>query len=228
MIPVPNRYLKSSGWLLMVAAVIGFTGQILHLEDVPESLAHLPTFLQTAVNTHVALAYASIFLLLGLPAIFLRQAGSLPGWGWAALPLLFIALVLEMFHGPVQIIAYPMLFADVATEAELAGVSERIVTMDPTAYPISMLVFVPIVPFLLIGLLLLGIATVRAGAFPKRVGWLTLAVLVACVAGFFLGHLRVFAISFGYIYLAFGAYGACLAFGKRASAATASSNAEAA
>ncbi|MGM0881715.1 MAG: hypothetical protein ACQEXQ_11870 [Bacillota bacterium] len=215
MFQVPQGFIRISGWLLLVAGIMGFTGQIVHLEDVPESLAHLPEFLQTAVNTHVFLAYASTLLLLGLSAIFLRQAGKLPKWGWAALPLLFIGLMLEIFHGPVQIIAYPILFGDIETEEQLKVVSDQITNMDPTAFPLSMLVFVPIVPFLMIGLLILGLSTLKARIFPKALGIFTLVVLVVCVTGFFFMHLRVFAISFGYIYLVFGAFGAMLAFEKR-------------
>ncbi|RCW48094.1 hypothetical protein [Paenibacillus prosopidis] len=215
MLQVPQGLLRISGWLLLIAGIMGFTGQIVHLEDVPESLGHLPEFLKTAVNTHVLLAYASTFLLLGLTAIFLRQAGKLPKWGWAALPLLFIGLMLEIFHGPVQIIAYPILFGDIETEEQLKVVSDQITNMDPTAFPLSMLVFVPIVPFLMLGLLILGLSTLKARVFPKALGIFTLVVLVVCITGFFFMHLRVFTISFGYIYLLFGAFGAMLAFEKR-------------
>jgi hypothetical protein len=217
MITVPQGYFKVSGWLLLAAGIMGFTGQIVHLEDVPHSLAHIPEFLKTAVNTHVLLAYASTLLLLGLTAIFLRQADRLPKWGWASLPLLFIGLMLEIFHGPVQIIAYPIIFGDITTEEQLKAISDQITNMDPSAYPLSMLVFIPIVPFLMLGLLLLGLSSWKARVFPKGVAIFNLVILVICIVGFFFMHLRVFEISFGYIYLVFGVYGAWLAFEKPSS-----------
>ncbi|WP_284642865.1 hypothetical protein [Paenibacillus silviterrae] len=214
MISVPQGYFKASGWLLLTAGIMGFTGQIVHLEDVPDSVAHIPEFLQAAVNTHVLLAYASAFLLMGLISIYLRQAARLPKWGWASFPLLFLGLLLEIFHGPVQIIAYPILFKGITTEEQLKTVSDAIMNLDPSAHPLSMLVFIPIVPFLMLGLLLLGLATLKAKVFPKAVGLVTLIILAVCLAGFPLMHLRVFAISFGYIYLAFGVFGAVLVFEK--------------
>lgn len=212
---IPKGFLKFAGFMLVLGGIMGFTGQLIHIGDVPESVDSIGSFLQTAVNTHVLLAYASTFILLGLPAIYLRQASGLKWWGWVSFPLLFIGLMLEIFHGPVQIIAYPIIFDSVQTEAEIQAIANLFNTMNVEEFPLQLAVFIPIVPFLLIGLLLLGIATLRAKVLPKSAGIFVLIVLAIQIISFIVPvHIHLLEISSAYIHLIFVFFGSLIAFKK--------------
>jgi hypothetical protein len=50
---IPKGYLKFSGLMLLIGGIMGFTGQLVHLGDVPASVEEIPEFLQGAVNIHV-------------------------------------------------------------------------------------------------------------------------------------------------------------------------------
>jgi hypothetical protein len=210
---IPKGYIKFSGISVLIGGIMGFTGQLVHLGDVPESVADIPSFLQSAVNIHILLAYASTFILLGLPAIYLRQSAKLKWWGWLSLPMLFIGLMLEIFHGPVQIIAYPMLFEDVKTATDLEHVSNLIMNPNISDFPLALSIFIPIVPFLFIGLLLFGISVLKAKILPKSAAIFTLVVLAIQIISFIVPiHIHILEISFAYIHLIFVVFGALLAF----------------
>ncbi|PYI52532.1 hypothetical protein [Paenibacillus flagellatus] len=210
---IPKGYLTFGGWALMLGGAMGAVGQLVHAPDVPDSVEHIPHFLDMAVNVHVLLAWASAFVLMGLPAIFLRQAQGLKWWGWLALPLLFIALMFEIFHGPVQILAYPILFGSIDSPAALQAVSDQINHLSVDRYPAQLLVLVPIVPFLFAGMVLLGIATLTSRTIHKAPGVALLVVFALLVIGRFV-PIRFFELAFSYVHLAFAAYGAAIVFGR--------------
>ncbi|PFN96106.1 hypothetical protein COJ85_24860 [Bacillus sp. AFS076308] len=215
MITIPKGFLKFSGFMLLLGGIMGFTGQLVHLGDVPETVKDIPEFLKGAINTHVLLAYASTFILMGLPALFLRQAASLKWWGWVAFPLLFIGLMLEIFHGPVQIIAYPIIFDFVHTAKDLQHVTDLLNNMAIDQFPLQLAVFIPLIPGIFIGLILLGISTYRAKVLPKAPAIFTLVVLVIQIIGMIVPiHIHLLEISFAYIHLIFVWFGAILAFEK--------------
>ncbi|MDR4947539.1 hypothetical protein [Neobacillus cucumis] len=215
MITIPKGFLKFSGFLLLIGGMMGFTGQLVHLGDVPETVKDIPEFLKGAVNTHVLLAYASTFILMGLPALFLRQSGHLKWWGWLAFPLLFIGLMLEIFHGPVQIIAYPIIFDFVHTAKDLQHVTDLFNNMAIDRFPLQLAIFIPLIPGIFIGLILLGISTYRAKVLPKAPAIFTLVVLVIQIIGMIVPvHIHLLEISFAYIHLIFVWFGAILAFEK--------------
>ncbi|MDF2961319.1 MAG: hypothetical protein K0S39_3054 [Paenibacillus sp.] len=211
MFQIPVRFFKLCGWSLFIGGVMGMLGQILHAPDVPGSVASIPEFLKLAVNLHVLLAFSSTFILLGLPAVFLRQASSLRWWGWLAFPLLFIGLMLEIFHGPVQIFAYPLLFGSIKTEDQLKVVSDQINNMIVDEFPLQLLVVVPMVPFLLFGFLLFGISMLYARLLPKGCAIFILIVLALLVCGNFIKH-PVFDYSVALVHLIFIWLGLILAF----------------
>ncbi|MFC5703086.1 hypothetical protein ACFPVX_17490 [Cohnella faecalis] len=209
---IPKGFLKFSGWALLIGGLLGVIGQLIHSgSDTPESLEVIPAFLDKAVNIHVLLAWSSIFILMGMPAMYLRQAGKLKWWGWIGFPLLFVGMILEIFHGPVQIMAYPIIYSDLATNAEtLAIVNKHVNELMTDQYPLSLLVLIPLMPGLFLGLLLTGIGTLRAGAMPKAAGWFTIGIFALLVAGMFLPASIPF---FAAIHLVFVLFGALLAFG---------------
>ncbi|MGG1675400.1 hypothetical protein ACIFOT_06535 [Neobacillus sp. NRS-1170] len=212
---IPKGYLKFSGIMLLVGGIMGFTGQLVHLGDVPESVKDIPEFLKGAVNIHVLLAYSSTFILMGLPALFLRQASNLKWWGWLSFPLLFIGLMLEIFHGPVQIIAYPIIFDFVHTAADLQHVTDLLNNMAVDRFPLQLAVFIPIVPGIFLGLLLFGFSTLRAKVFPKAPVIFLFVVFAIQILSFVVPvHIHLLEISFAYIHLIFVWFGAILTFEK--------------
>ncbi|PLS09540.1 hypothetical protein [Neobacillus cucumis] len=215
MITVPKGFLKFSGFMLLIGGMMGFTGQLIHLGDVPETVKDIPDFLKGAVNIHVLLAYASTLILIGLPALFLRQSAGLKWWGWIAFPLLFIGLMFEIFHGPVQIIAYPIIFDFVHTAKDLQHVSNLLNSMAIDRFPLQLAIFIPLIPGIFIGLILLGISALRAKVLPKAPAIFTLVVLVIQIIGMVVPvHIHLLEISFAYIHLIFVWFGTILAFEK--------------
>lgn len=212
---LPKGFVKFSGIVLILGGLMGSIGQLFHLEDTPESVADIPHFLPLAVNFHVLLAWASTLILMGLPALFLRQASGLKWWGWLAFPLLFIGLMFEIFHGPVQILAYPILFGGIGNEADLKLVSDQINNLAVDQFPLQLLVLIPIVPCIILGLILFAAGMLKARVLPKGPAIYTFAVLVCLLAGFFV-HIRFFELSFSYLHLIWVWTGAALAFGKSA------------
>lgn len=214
-IQVPKGYLRFGGWSLLIGGLMGFSGQLMHIGDTPEKLGDITGFVETAVNTHVWLAWASILILMGLPAIYLRQAGKLKVWGWVGLPLLFIGMILEIFHGPFQILAYPIIYSLVSTDAVLNTVNDQIANLMIDDYPLTLLVLIPLLPGIVFGLLLLGISTIKSGVFHKGLGIFTLVVLALLVGGRSMPDVNVFSA----VHLIFVVFGGVLALEKKAAAA---------
>lgn len=182
-IQIPKGYLKFSGWALLIGGLMGVSGQLLHIGDTPETLKDIPDFIETAVNTHVWLAWASILLLLGMLTIYLRQAEKLKLWGWIGFPLLFVGMILEIFHGPFQILAYPIIYNLVSSDEVLNTVNNYVNNLMIDDYPLTLLVLIPLLPGILGGMLLLGISTVKAKVFHKSVGVFVLAAIAVLIGG---------------------------------------------
>ncbi|MBD0381087.1 hypothetical protein [Paenibacillus sedimenti] len=221
-ISVPKGFLRFSGWTLFLGGIMGVIGQVLHGEDVPDSVAHIPAFVNQAVNLHVLLAYASTLILLGLPGLFLRQSSGLKKWGWIALPILFIGLMLEIFHGPVQILAYPIMFDGIKDDAALKVISDQINNLSIDKFPFQLAVLIPIVPCILIGLLLTGLSSIKARVLSKGPGILCFINIGIFIISQFV-HLPIFNYSFSLIHLVFVWFGAILAFESYASVSSSSS-----
>ncbi len=79
--------------------------------------------------------------------------------------------------------------------------------------PTQLFILVPIVPLILLGLLLMAIATLKACIFHKGPAILTLLVLICLILGMFI-PIRFFELSFSYLYLIFVWFGSLLAFDK--------------
>ncbi|RUS47349.1 hypothetical protein [Cohnella sp. AR92] len=212
MVGIPKGYLKFAGWSLGIGGLMGFAGQLIHIGDTPGSVDKIPRFLDIAVNTHVLLAWASIFVLMGLPAIYLRQAAKLKTWGWIGFPLLFVGMMLEIFHGPLQVMGYPIIYSSVSNEAVLNTVNDQVSNMTEMAhYPAAYSWFIPIIPGIFLGLLILGIATIRAKVLHKGYGIFALVVLVLLGGGMSAPDLPTFAL----VHLVFVMFGVKLAFEKK-------------
>ncbi len=209
---IPQGYLKFGGWALLIGGLMGFSGQLMHIGDTPGTMGDIPDFIEKAVNTHVWLAWASILLLMGLPAIYLRQAGKLKSWGWVGFPLLFAGMILEIFHGPFQILAYPIIYNLVSSDAVLMTVNDQVNNLMIDDYPLTLLVLIPLLPGIIFGLLLLGIATIKTKVFHKGLGIFVLVVLGILIAGM---ASQTGLNTFSAVHLIFVAFGGVLAFEKR-------------
>lgn len=226
-ITIPKGFFRFSGISLLLGGAMGAIGQVLHLEDTPDTVADIPHWLPMAVNLHVLLAWGSTLILMGLPGLFLRQASGLKKWGWAALPLLFIGLMFEIFHGPVQIMAYPYIFDHIRSDAELQTFADYLNDMAIDRFPLQLAVMIPIMPGVFLGMLMTGIAILKAKVLPKGPGIGLLVVFGLLIAGMFI-HVHILEISFSYLHLMFLWLGAILAFEKQgeAKAATVSGAAQ--
>lgn len=82
-------------------------------------------------------------------------------------------------------------------------------------YPMTLLVLIPLIPGIMLGMPLLGVAAYRAKVFHKSVGLFAIAVGVLLIVGKLLpGNINTFSAC----HLAFAVFGAALAFEKRAGA----------
>ncbi|MFC0213964.1 hypothetical protein ACFFK0_16155 [Paenibacillus chartarius] len=212
-VTISSNYFRLSGLALLLGGLMGGVGQLLHAGDTPETVAEIPGFVAYAVNTHVLLAWASTLILLGLPAIYLRQAAKLKWWGWLGLPLLFIALMFEIFHGPLQIMGYPIIFHNVTTPEQLQVINDQIHTLATDQYPLQLAVLIPLMPFLFIGLILTAVGMLTARVLPKHVGVVLTAAITLLVLGMFI-KIRVLDVSFSYLLLAFAYIGGSLLLGS--------------
>jgi hypothetical protein len=116
----------------------------------------------------------SVFVLLGLPGVYARQAGRAGILG--LLGFLFVWYV-TLFQGVVipftTVTFIPLLSAHLVTPS--------LVTTPPSTWtPFSIVSMVGEV----LGILLLAIATLRARVFPRWIGWLMIATLVLGVVSF--------------------------------------------
>lgn len=107
----------------------------------------------------------SLLFVIGLPGMYMRQAGRAGVLGLIGFILLFIAILLEgTAFSSVQVVVLPL----------LAQKAPQLLTGN--GLPISALLLLLVSGVLqMIGAILLGIATVRAQVFPRWAGGLLLA-----------------------------------------------------
>lgn len=197
--------------MLIVAGLSDFIVMIVHLEDTPANLAQLSSFLKTAVGTHVAILLATPLILMGLTGLYLRQADRMKWWGWLGFFLMFFMFIFEMIHAVLQVYQYPILFANITTEAELKAASEIATkTQMHDGFPTTLAMAA--MPGVLLGFALITLAMYRARVFSK---WLALTFLIL-PSTFFLPWEYYGKFMFPVAYLTYAAYGALLLFEKRA------------
>ena len=138
----------------------------------------------------------SVLVLLGLPGVYTRQAKAA---GILGLLGFLCVWYVTLFHGVLipftSVTIVPVIVTDPAAQHLLAA--GPLTSFDPFNY-------VSIVGET-VGLLLLAIATLRAGVFPRWVAWLLIATLVLNAASFvpfFPEPLGNIAAQFGYLAMA--------------------------
>lgn len=204
----PYGFYRFSGWLLLLSGLLTIAIQYVHLEDVPADLKQMDYFVDVAVWTHIGLLLSFAMFLMGFVGLYLRQAAKLQWWGWLSFGLLFLFVVLDLLHAPIQIFGYPVLFDDVATEEQLQRASELVMRIGAEGPGVFLMMLT--MPFVLVGTILMGIAMLKAGVLPKGPAIATLASVVLIV----LPYGPVTKYLFPLQYAVFVWYGAVLAFEK--------------
>ncbi|PYI56311.1 hypothetical protein [Paenibacillus flagellatus] len=214
MITVKPSLLRVCGWMLIAAGLTNCVLQIVHLEDTPAQLAHLPHFLSMAVGVHAVMLVATPIFLLGLVGLYARQAETIRWWGWLSLVTFAYYLTFELVHAILQVYQYPVLYEGITTEEQLKAASDIANrTLFHDGFPTVMSAIA--MPAVLIGFILMTVAMIRARVYSR---WLALSILLLPLTFFLPWE------SFGrYVYpvsfLTYAAYGVLLAFEKREAAA---------
>jgi uncharacterized Tic20 family protein len=164
---------RLSGLALLIALPISIVGWVLH--PAGESLRDLLSPFQTPA--HVIQLVAFVFVLLGVPGLYARQAHRA---GVLGLIGFILTMLLTAFH--IYLLLYEAVVAPI-----LAGVPATqplIVTGGVLAHGTQVLDRLS--PALLLAWPLFGLATVRAGVLPRWSGWLQLATFPMMIVGFVL------------------------------------------
>jgi hypothetical protein len=120
----------------------------------------------------------SVFVLLGLPGVYTRQAGRAGILG--LLGFLFIWYVI-LFQGVVIPFTSVTIISQITAHIVPPSAGVPMATISPPAW---MPFFLASLVGQLLGVLLLAIATLRARVFPRWIAWLLIATLVVGVVSF--------------------------------------------
>ena len=164
---------RLSGIALIIGAVLSiiyYVSEVFINGPFPEALAG-----PVAVFGSLIGFIGSVFVLLGLPGIYARQAKSAGILG--LLGFLFVWYVI-LFQGVLitftSVTIVPMLVSDPATRHLLAA--GPLASFTPFSIPSEV--------GQVLGVLLLAIATLRARVFPRWIPWLLIATLVLNAASY--------------------------------------------
>lgn len=216
MIRVPQGFFRFGGILLILGSLIGGVVMMVHLEDTPAIMQELPHFLTMAVWTHVWLFCGIGMMLVGLPALFLRNAEGLKWWGWLALGLVYVSFFFDACHAVLQMFDYPVLFGAIESEARLKEVSDMVMEIQmgmPGGF-----FMVSSGPALLLGTLLMGISLFLAKGVSRKAAIVAIVFFVLLLGMFFLPE-PVIKLVFACFYLHFALHGAVLVFERKAAGA---------
>ena len=167
-----NMQNRLSGLALILGSALGMYAQLFHPAD-PETAADLPRYAQAGMPIHLLLYFGVMLILLGLPALHARQSDKTGALGLAGFLLLFFGL-------PLVDLIHSVVFANVL-ETLVAGTSpDQALALLTTAFSTQPWVTLEMLgnPLLGLGILLFGIATIRARVFPSWNGWLLIGALI--------------------------------------------------
>jgi len=171
-----TQLFRLSGIILLLGAVLSVIAGILTFFVDTSYTASLSTFRSPLWSTYYSLFFVALALiLLGLPALYLRQAGRRGGvLGLVGVFLIVLGNFLLMAMIGYFVSILPLLAAKAPQVINAAFESGfGIFPLGGTAFG-------------LIGLILLGIAVIRARVFPPFVGILLIASVVLSLVAFFL------------------------------------------
>jgi hypothetical protein len=214
---------RLSGIILLLGALVSVIAGLMTLFFNHNYTASLSTFQSPLWSTYYSLFFVALALiLLGLPALYLRQAGRRGGvLGLVGVLLIMLGNFLLMAMIGYFVSILPLLAAKAPQVINAAFESGfGIFPLGGTAFG-------------LIGLILLGIAVIRARVFPPFVGILLIASVVLNLVAFFLQSGDVLATLIGLLgtvstAIAYGWVGLILTQQPKARGVEASSPAQAA
>lgn len=172
----PATLARLSGGAVVIGCALGITAHLLfRLAGQPGTIAQFES--PVWVPGQLTQVFGIALLLLGLPAVYGRQARRAGTFGLIAFVLLFIGTMSELM-GPIN----GLWRAELATRPETRSLIESRVM--PSALGV---IFVVFFPQLLLGAVAFGVSVIRAGVFPRAAGGLMIAgVLLDIVGGFVL------------------------------------------
>jgi hypothetical protein len=200
-----------SGLALVLGGAIGATGQYFHPGD-PQGPADLVQYVKQGTPVHTALYFAVMLVLLGLPAVYIRQRDKVGISGLEGFLLLFFGLpMVDLVHSVSLFGIVPTLVAD---SPERAWPLMAAAIESPPWVILEILGF----PLAVLGILFFNIPTIRARVLPSWPAWLMLAALLVRVIYTIVPTLPEVGGSLNGIlfYLAFAAYGYTLIMDQRA------------
>ncbi|MBA2454622.1 MAG: hypothetical protein H0V47_15735 [Chloroflexia bacterium] len=159
---------RLSGLALLIAVVIQFAGWAIH--PAGEELHHLHSAAQ--VPSHVIMIVSWSFALFGLIGMYVRQAGRAGKLGLASFVLVMLSVAYHFYLLIFEALVAPILAEDAAARHLIDGGGTLVHGGEAL-----MIVTLPVV----IAFPLFGVATLRAGVFPRLAGWLPIASLPAIV-----------------------------------------------
>ncbi|MBI1878113.1 MAG: hypothetical protein HYR94_07790 [Chloroflexi bacterium] len=170
-IPLSTQMLyRLGGVAVLVGGVLGALSEALHPAD-PEGPATLAEYARVAQPVHLLMFVGVILLLLGLPAVYVRQSHKAGILGLVGFVLLFFGLSLVALpHSVIDFDLLPTLVAQVPDQVMPIMMAEA---EDPFVAFMGMIAF----PTLLVGTVLLAISTIRARVFPSWPAWLLLGAV---------------------------------------------------
>lgn len=122
---------------------------------------------------HVVLFWSWVLVVLGLPALYAKQAVRAGRVGVVGFALSMVAASYHLFLTLYEGYAVPALAAEPQTRALLGP-------DGPLSHGAGALG--PLAPLFLVGFPLLGVATLRAGVFPAAAAWLQIAAIPTFIA----------------------------------------------
>jgi hypothetical protein len=117
------------------------------------------------------------FTLMGLPGLFIQQRAALGRFGLTGFALSFLGNAMFVGTGMITAFIWPMLAVDAPICVEVGG--------PIFGSPVSVLAFVLTAIILVVGYVLFGIATLRAGVLPRSA---TLMLVVGAILGMLPPH----------------------------------------
>ena len=170
---------RFSGGALILGGISGVLAHILHLQYHPSNPAEVLPYVSKSEPVHVLLFAAVLLVLLGLPALLVRQHEKTGILGLTGFVLLYFGLVCgEWLHCILEIGVYPAM-AHVMPNDMVTVVN----WMYEGRSPYAVLEFVG-GWFLLVGVLITGISMLKSGIFPRGSALLLLATDLGALLAF--------------------------------------------
>ena len=158
-----ERLLRMTGGLVLLGVVLMLLGSLAVLPLGSVGQANRSVW----VLAHLLLVFGGVAILVGLPAIYLRQAAQVGWLGLAGFFLLFIGFLTFGFFVPtVQTVLLPWVYdkASCALGCHLLSVTD--------GPPLYAWLYTTDALATFVGLIMLGLATARAAVFPRNAGYL--------------------------------------------------------